>query len=126
MVSIEPDDIDTLPDAKPYRRLWAAVFKKGISDACTAKAGKAGPGDARLAWFYSDAVFPGSFVWLCHLFDLTPDSARTSVMLRWRSLVDKTDLKGETNGRRRPRSRASRAGGKVAAGATKTDARPAV
>ena len=79
------------PEMIPYLRLWASVMRLGIQDYCTARARKEPAGDYRVFWFESDDYATGSFTWLCELFGLDPDKARTQVLLNWRKNV----LKGE-------------------------------
>lgn len=80
----------TYDDAKPYLRLWAAVFQRGISDYCTARTGKDYQHTAVHHWFWDDVtVRPGKFAWLCQLFDISPDKARARILSDWRAYVDK-------------------------------------
>lgn len=90
-IAIEPVLDKQHVEIQPYMRLWASVFHRGISDFCTARA--AGKNDGRVFWFYDDRAHPGSFVWLCDLFRIAPDVARSAVLKKWRAYVDKVELK---------------------------------
>ena len=88
-------------EMKPYLRLWASVMRLGVSDYCTARANKAPTGDHRVVWFESNDYHQGSFTWLCDLFGLDYDKARSQVLMRWREHVDRRQVyksKGNTNG----------------------------
>jgi len=65
------------------RNLWAEVFKLGIQDAAVA----ASRGNFNYPWFMSDAVYPGSFVWLCNLFELAPEITRSTLRGRFRAII---------------------------------------
>lgn len=126
MMQLEPEDRDIDPDSKPYRRLWASVFKQGISDVCTARAAGAALESEPLRWFYSNEWHIGSFVWLCDLFEFGVEPARSRVLMRCRGFVDVDAIKEETNGRRRPSNTTSRTRVRVATRTTTTRARAGV
>ena len=44
-------------------------------------------GGHRSTWFDSDAEHVGSFVWLCDLFNLDPDRARSMARMKFRALA---------------------------------------
>lgn len=69
-------------DTGPYRRLWAAVFRQGIADYRSAVSSGARAADGRVAWVYSNARHPGSFVWLCEVFGFSPEHARSTITRR--------------------------------------------
>ena len=74
---------------RPYLRLWAEVMRCGVTDFCTARARGSSANHPATKWLWSDEVHTGSFVWLCHLFDLDPASARSQVLKKWRQHVEK-------------------------------------
>lgn len=45
--------------------------------------------DARIArnWIYSTSYAPASFLWICDLFDLDPESTRLRIEHGWRELI---------------------------------------
>lgn len=98
-------------ELRPYLRLWAAVFHRGIVDFCTCRA--LGRRDERFRWFHSDEVHAGSFVWLCQLFGFDQEKARSAVLAKWRAQVDKAMLKEErqNGGRRGSRNRVAESDG---------------
>ena len=66
--------------------LWAAVFQLGLRDAVSAL--RTWDNDPKqrgmdawpvLTWLYTPAAYPGSFIWLCQLFDLQPDRVRAEI-----------------------------------------------
>ena len=73
------------------KQLWADVFRLGIVDANRQKKlverGSNTDTDA-IAWFESEEVYPGSFVWLCYLFSLLPDRVRENASNFKRVLSD--------------------------------------
>ena len=62
-------------------RIWASVMSVGIAD--TVRAWKAGE---RFPWFESDVHYPGSFVWLCELFDMDPAQVRSTTRMKAREI----------------------------------------
>ncbi len=86
-------------DVQPFLKLWGEVMRLGVADFCTARASRSqGEGHPATIWFWSDDVHTGSFVWLCHLFDLDPTHARSQVLKQWRAFVDRSQVfnrKGE-------------------------------
>ena len=74
------------PEMEPYYRLWAAVFRAGVSEAMAEIQARAeGLPAAICATRYANALAwmneerdrgPGSFVWLCDLWDLDPARVR--------------------------------------------------
>lgn len=94
--SITLDDVVGMPkELQPYVRLWAEVMRIGVQDYCTARGDRrvTGKRDHRVHWFESNVVAPGSFVWLCHLFNIDENQARNGVLRKWRSLVDRKELR---------------------------------
>lgn len=69
-------------------RLWAAVFAVGIQESAEEFRSGYEP-----FWFYSDDRHPGSFVWLCELFDLDPERARNEARMRFREIIRKANAK---------------------------------
>ena len=69
--------------------LWAEVFRTGVQDAAFA----AKKGNLNYLWLMDDACFPGSFVWLCELFDVAPDTARNKIRTRFRVFLK--EIKGD-------------------------------
>jgi hypothetical protein len=56
-----------------FRNLWAAVLKQAIKDAKQdLKNSLTSPG----LWFYSDSQAIGSFLWICGVLNIDPDSVR--------------------------------------------------
>lgn len=69
------------PQDLNLRGLWAAVFRLGVLDYRMAQANGRGPDVGPIRWFVDDhATHPGSFLWLCDLFDMHPDHARSRVL----------------------------------------------
>lgn len=69
--------------------MWAAVMIAGVREAADdfykyKKTGKAG--DA-LHWFFSSDPSIGSFDWLCELFSVHPDNARSNARAQFRNLA---------------------------------------
>lgn len=64
------------------RRLWMAVLNLGAQDviADSKKQRFCKEESPALRWLQSDEERPGSFVWLCCLFDIDPSSARAAVL----------------------------------------------
>lgn len=69
-------------------RLWAYVFVQGIRDYTEARRrGFTSEGSSEVYWFESDIdEHPGSFLWLCELFDLDPTRARSAVLMNMRKI----------------------------------------
>lgn len=97
MTTFHPDVEETnrSPIIRGYMRLWAAVMQRGISDYCTARTRKGYRHTSVYHWFWSNEHRTGSFCWICDLFDIDPDRARTQVLGDWRRHVDRTVSKGE-------------------------------
>ena len=57
--------------------------------------------DARRAhmWFFDDDTAPGSYIWVCDLFELDPERTRNMVVHRWRELL-KIDTREPTKKRK--------------------------
>ncbi len=94
--SILLDEVAALDkDLQPYVRLWAAVMRVGVQDYCTASndARVKGVRDNRIHWFESDVVAPGSFVWLCHVFDIDENKARARIVAKRKSLALRKELR---------------------------------
>lgn len=77
--------------------MWAAVFRQGVIDYAETMRYENGVAQGRQgclaedraavkAWFASDAVFPGSFVWLCHIFGQDAGATRRFMRENWRTL----------------------------------------
>lgn len=71
-------------------RLWATVFICGLQDSEVAlKLYLRQKGDLPLdhyeplVWLYDESLSPGSFLWLCDLFEIDADRARGA----WRSRI---------------------------------------
>lgn len=74
-------------------RVWASVFRQGLQDWAAEQFGvmpykmtgvkKGEP----TRWFESGANPPGTFVWLCDLFEIHPDQARSMARVKMRELV---------------------------------------
>lgn len=89
-------DIDSLlstsglEEFRPYIRLWAAVFAKGLRDYCDEVA--KGKHSKAHSWFHSHLNEPGSFIWLCGVFKWDPVTARLRVSARVDSISKMGDL----------------------------------
>lgn len=74
-------------------RVWAAVFRQGLQDWAAEQFGvmpysKAGVSRGEpTTWFESETRDPGSFCWLCDLFEIHPDQARSMARIKKRELV---------------------------------------
>ena len=67
-------------------RIWAACMYTGIAEAAEAfKQQKLNSPERR--WFESDRHDPGSFNWLCELFNIDPSQARSAARMRFRDIV---------------------------------------
>ncbi len=79
------DDVELVPstdyETKACLRLWGAAFIGGIND--TVAHWKEG---REYHWFDDDRDYPGSFVWLCDLFNIGVEQARSSVRMKARQL----------------------------------------
>lgn len=84
-------DEQTYIEVYTCKQLWADVFRLGIVDTNRQKKlverGSNTDTEA-IDWFYSEAVYPGSFVWLCYLFNLLPDRVRDNASNFKRGLSD--------------------------------------
>lgn len=74
-------------DGRPYdpsRALWTAVLEGWYADRWTLSAGITGARrqatDRDHDWLVSDAVHPGSFVWICQVLDVEPDYLRQGLL----------------------------------------------
>jgi hypothetical protein len=90
------DKIDTLVEETiGLHRVWGAVFSLGLQDAAVAlkklspcaTPERAMNANEPLRWVYSDAEFPGSFVWLCHMTHRDPADARAKWISRARLIA---------------------------------------
>ena len=63
---------------KATRRLWAAVFRLAIADVGYEL--KRGKPDTAVLWLHDRRHTPGSWSWLCEMFDLDADRARARAM----------------------------------------------
>lgn len=86
-------DEQTYLEVYTCKQLWADVFRMGLYDAnrqrkLAEKHPDKSAADDAILWFESDEVYPGSFVWLCHLFNLLPDRVRESARNLKRGLSD--------------------------------------
>lgn len=90
MVYLAMDD-KTYCEVYTCKQLWADVFRLGIVDANRqrklAERGSNTDTEA-IRWFNSEEVYPGSFIWLCHLFNLLPDRVRENAVNFKRGLSD--------------------------------------
>lgn len=66
-------------DITPYLTLWGAVCIDAVQLACNKSTHRLERDKAR-AWFSSDEDYPGSFVWICRLFDLCPQRVRDTLL----------------------------------------------
>jgi hypothetical protein len=82
-------------EAVPYLRLWAEVMRLGVVDFCNARAVRSDNKHPHIQWLWSEQRDPGNFLWLCDLFHLDPENARSQVLIQWRKLVDKREMKRE-------------------------------
>ena len=84
-------------DVQAFRckRLWAAVFRQGCVDAAwdfaTHKHDREHYPEAWL-WLNATDDEVGSFIWLCDLFDLDPDRARSQVRMKFRELMKEKNV----------------------------------
>lgn len=70
------DCISQAPSLDRYRYLWAQVFCFGILEAVR---GLEAENEDAFYWLLTDQDHPGSFTWLCDLFDLDVVAARYKV-----------------------------------------------
>ena len=56
-----------------YRNLWAAVLKQAIKDA---NQNTKNPLNNPYLWFHSDSHAVGSFLWICNILNIDPESIR--------------------------------------------------
>lgn len=90
--SVEPDVdafLDSTPftGADPYLKLWASAFVRAIRDYAEARA--SGKDSAPIVvWLESRLDEPGSFIWMCDLFDYDPDRWRDKVRSSWSRLLE--------------------------------------
>ena len=85
-------------DMDPIFALWASVMRQGLCEAMAefrsrvrkapVEFGQVRYGAAR-RWFESDAVYPGSLVWLCDVFGYDPARVRGKCRANARSLAEK-------------------------------------
>ena len=79
-------------EEKAIYALWASVLRLGLEDAAVAlrsaiRSKKPFEAYEPLVWLYDDLDAPGSFVWLCGLFDLDPARARSAWRMNVRGLL---------------------------------------
>ncbi len=80
----------------PMRHLWAAVFDRGVRDFATSWFRGDKESEPKI-WFWSDERHPGSFAWLCEVFDIRVQEARNRVIKNVRDLCDREELRRKTN-----------------------------
>lgn len=105
MAHFEQDDfifcpsfsVELPPDISQPLELWAMVFRQGVVDYAETMRYENGMPQGRhtclaedrveiKAWFASDEVYPGSFVWLCHLFNRDVSATRRVMTQNWETL----------------------------------------
>lgn len=89
-VSLKIEDSEPYYEPDPYTLLWLAVLKQGIQDArpfLRRSEGGVFPvlpipeiesrfGRSAVRWMFSDAKYPGSFVWICVSVGLDPEKVK--------------------------------------------------
>ena len=63
------------PETACCRRLWASVVRKAADDLFS----KNGDRDKARAWFASESIQMGSFIWCCDVVDLNHEAVRDSI-----------------------------------------------
>lgn len=84
----EPIPLDH--DTKACLRLWASVFHNGLVHAAQAWMAKSYDDNyphPDVVWFDSNEAHPGSFSWLCDLFNLDTERARSMARMQFRKLA---------------------------------------
>lgn len=74
--------------ADPLISLWAAVMYRGVRDFEKAYKDRYPAAHPWVLWFWCDDMYPGSFVWLCDLFNWCPAQARKRALDRIRDGID--------------------------------------
>ena len=74
--------------------LWASVFRIGMVDVARDFA-VGSKGGGALHWFWADDYYPGSFTWLCDLFDVDVDRSRTVVFNKQETLRSMRNVPSE-------------------------------
>ena len=97
--------MDFSNDIKAMRRLWAAKllihardYALGVKWMGARRMPKEGfkygdfVGESRraYAWMCSEEKKPGSFNWICEIFDLQPERTRRMIMTNWRQFLNET------------------------------------
>lgn len=92
--------------------LWAACMHEGIRGAMRSRKsrntrrtnhGRASGDEEERGytqderWFWSDRVYVGSFVWLCHLFSIDPSQCRSRALMNARELAKQSDCADSTD-----------------------------
>lgn len=73
------DDSPSFPlEYSGEMQLWANVLKQGVYDARSDIRDKRVMSEP-IRWMKSNRVYPGSFAWLCELFNLDVEFARSAV-----------------------------------------------
>lgn len=78
---------------RAHLRVWASVFRQGLQDWAAEQFGgmpyrMAGVTKGEpTAWFEDTGCGVGSFEWLCDLFEIHPDRARSMARIKMRELV---------------------------------------
>jgi hypothetical protein len=78
---------------RAHLRVWAAVFRQGLQDWAAEQLGilkykETGVSEGEpTRWFDSPTDGVGSFCWLCGLFEIHPDQARSRAQAKKRELV---------------------------------------
>ena len=67
------------------KKLWAAVLGQAIHDLEKNNNGEYPPDK----WFTSDYDEPGSFLWICELFEIDPEKTKTAISRRIKNGMDK-------------------------------------
>ena len=83
MLQIEDVELSPTLDGQTQAciKLWAAVFHNGIAETVASwRNGNHSP------WFDDDRDFPGSFVWLCEMFNIGVEQARSTVRMNARQI----------------------------------------
>ena len=105
MAVTTPNSIDALhKEFLPEHRLWFAVLQQALLD--YKEAGYHGDKSAAAHWFRSDEVYPGSFLWICDIFDCSPSMIRAELAgTRIRTAFKKAALLLENGAQQEARKR---------------------
>lgn len=69
-----------LPSVEPEKRVFWAILAQALKDVrSSCKWGNKADREDALRWFYSDALYERSFVWICDALGIDPEWVRSAI-----------------------------------------------